>query len=313
MMPRRLRFIPEGGALVEVTCRTIHGRMLLKPTKRLNEAIVGALARAKRRYGVRICAVVYMANHCHLLLHVDDAHQLSRFMAYVNAKIAREAGRIWRWKEKIWGRRYQGIVISDEEAAQVARLRYLLSHGPKENLVERCRQWLGVHSAEALATGRTLAGFWFDRTKAYAALKRGRSVGAYDYAEREVLELDPLPCWSNLDDGAYRARMTEIVEDVENEARARRQHRGINPLGESAIRRQRAHDRPKRFERSPAPVFHAATKEARQLLIDAYRWFAAVYREAADRLLAGDGSPGFPVGSFPPALPFVHSGEAVPA
>ena len=39
-MARRLRFIPEGGALVEVTCRTIHGRFLLKSSRRLNQIVL---------------------------------------------------------------------------------------------------------------------------------------------------------------------------------------------------------------------------------------------------------------------------------
>jgi hypothetical protein len=37
------------------------------------------------------------------------------------------------------------IVVSDEEAAQVGRLRYILAHGVKENLVERVLDWPGVH------------------------------------------------------------------------------------------------------------------------------------------------------------------------
>ncbi len=62
-MPRRLRHIPEPGTLVEVTCRVIHGRKLLKPNRPLNEMIAGTLARGKRRYGVRICAVAFLSNH----------------------------------------------------------------------------------------------------------------------------------------------------------------------------------------------------------------------------------------------------------
>lgn len=312
-MPRRLRFIPEGGAVVEVTCRTIHGRMLLKPNKRLNEAIVGTLARAKRRYGVRIHGIVFLSNHYHLLVGVDDAKQLSSFMGYVNAKVAREAGRIWRWREKLWGRRYKSIVISDEEAAQLDRMRYLLSHGVKENLVARCQDWPGVHCAEALVIGRALKGFWFDRTREYAAHRRGDDVGTYAYAEPETLELDPLPCWTHLDQATYRARIGEIIAQVEAEAEAIRKRRGVRPLGVEAIRRQRAHDRTVRMKRSPAPAFHAATKRARQRLRDAYQGFVIAYREAAARLRTADlRSLGFPEGSFPPAPPFIEVPSLVP-
>jgi hypothetical protein len=58
---------------------------------------------------------------------VDHAHQLAGFMGYVNSNLAREISRLHRWPEKIWSRRYQAIVISGEEAIQVARLRYLLA------------------------------------------------------------------------------------------------------------------------------------------------------------------------------------------
>jgi len=44
-MSRRLRFIPEGGALVEVTCCALHSRLLFRPGPTMNEIILGALAR----------------------------------------------------------------------------------------------------------------------------------------------------------------------------------------------------------------------------------------------------------------------------
>jgi hypothetical protein len=58
-------------------------------------------------------------------------------MGYVCSKLAREVGRLTGWREKIFSRRYQAILISEEESAQVERLIYLLSHGAKENLVSR--------------------------------------------------------------------------------------------------------------------------------------------------------------------------------
>ncbi|MFY9820716.1 MAG: hypothetical protein WAM82_05000 [Thermoanaerobaculia bacterium] len=45
--------------------------------------------------------------------------------------------------------------------------------------------------------------------------------------------------------------------------------------------------------------------EIRRELYEAYRWFVAAYRTAAEKLGAGDPTARFPAGSFPPALPFV--------
>ena len=88
-------------------------------------------------YPIRVCSYAFVSNHFHLILDVDDALQLSRFMRYVNSNLARKIGRLVNWHDKIWARRYQAIVISSEAAAQTERLRYCLAHGCKEGLVEK--------------------------------------------------------------------------------------------------------------------------------------------------------------------------------
>ena len=62
-MSRHLRFIPDGGALVEVTCRTLQGRLLLCPSPQLNDIILGVLGRAQRLYPLEIVAYVFASNH----------------------------------------------------------------------------------------------------------------------------------------------------------------------------------------------------------------------------------------------------------
>jgi len=59
-MGRKLRYLPEGGALVEVTCRTLQGRLLLRPDPELNDIAAGILGRAQRLYPVQIVGYVVM-------------------------------------------------------------------------------------------------------------------------------------------------------------------------------------------------------------------------------------------------------------
>ena len=73
-MGRGLRFVPEGGGLVEVTVRTVQSRLLLRPGPAVNQIILGVLGRAQRLYPVRCVSVVFLSNHWHALLQVDDAH-----------------------------------------------------------------------------------------------------------------------------------------------------------------------------------------------------------------------------------------------
>jgi hypothetical protein len=69
------------------------------------------------------------------------------------------------WSDKVFARRYQAILVSEEEGAQVGRLEYLLSQGCKEGLVARPQDWPGVHAIEALLTGLPVEGTWYDRTR----------------------------------------------------------------------------------------------------------------------------------------------------
>jgi hypothetical protein len=54
-----------------------------------------------------------------------------------------------------------------------------------------------------------------------------------------------------------------------------------------------------------APLFHAASHVIRHYLYEGFSWFVAAYRTAAEKLQRGDPDPHFPIGSFPPPLPFV--------
>jgi hypothetical protein len=304
-MSRRIRFIPDTGALVEVTDRTLHSRFLLRPGPGLNEIIIGALARAKSLYPVRICAFAFASNHFHLILEVQDARHLAGFMGHFNSKIAREVGRLTGWADKIFARRYQAILISDEPEAQIARLRYVLSHGVKEGLVERLAEWPGVHCVQALTEGKVLEGWWFDRTQEYMARRRGEDFGRFQYASRQTLELDPLPCLKHLTAEQRQKLVAAMATEIEEEAAAHRDRTGAKPLGRAAVLAQNPLSQPVRTKKSSAPAVHAATSTVRRELRDAYFWFVAAYRAAAEKLRAGQRDAPFPLGCFPPPLPFV--------
>ena len=55
-------------------------------------------------------------------------------------------------------------------------------------------------------TGAPVEGTWFDRTREHNARLRGKELEKGESASREVVLLSPLPCWSHLQEEAYRAR-----------------------------------------------------------------------------------------------------------
>ena len=150
-----------------------------------------------------------------------------------------------------------------------------------------------------------LEGLRFDRTQEYAARRRGETFGLLQYATREILELDPLPCWQHLPEEERRRRVTSMVADIEAEATTRRKRTGVRPLGSVAILAQNPLRQPERTKKSPAPAFHAASQIVRRGLRGLYAEFVAAYRDAAQKIRSGVLDAAFPIGSFPPALPFV--------
>ena len=48
---------------MEVVTRTFQSRLLLTPKPLLNLIIIGALARASRRYGVQVVVMAFLSNH----------------------------------------------------------------------------------------------------------------------------------------------------------------------------------------------------------------------------------------------------------
>jgi hypothetical protein len=116
---------------------------------------------------------------------------------------------------------------------------------------------------------------------------------------------EPAPLLEALDAGGLRARVAELIQQIEATAAAERAKKGVEPLGVEKILAQEPETRPETLDRSPAPFVHAATRKIRKELWDAYGWFVAAYREAAEKLRNGDRNAAFPPGSFPPHLPFV--------
>jgi REP element-mobilizing transposase RayT len=298
-----LRYIPPR-SLVEVTTRTIQGRFLLRPSRDLNEIVIGIVARAATRYEVAVVDFKVLSNHMHLLLVPRDAEQLAAFMNYLNGNLAREAGRLHGWRERFWGRRYRAIVVSDEPDAQVDRLRYLLSQGCKEGLVRSPRDWPGASATDSLLTGKPLCGWWFDRTAEYQARQRGESYNKYSHGEEQRLELAPLPCWGHLAATDCRRRVAELVAEIEAATRRLLEEQGRSALGPRRILSQDPHMHPERPDRAPAPRFHAATAGMRRALEIAYYEFRIWYGQAAEDLRRSRHEVEFPPGSFPPRLPF---------
>lgn len=314
-MPTEPRYVPHN-ALIEISAKTFQDRFLLRPSRKLNRIIVGALAYGQLRHPeIEIHAVTVLSNHYHMLLTPGDAGNLAAFMNLVQSKIAREVQILHGWSGSVWRRKsYTSVPVSDEPEAQVARLRYLLANGTKEGLVSSPGSWPGIHSVDALCRGRVLRGVWYDRRALCFARRSKPDLTEDDFALPMKLRLEPLPCWkkAGISPAEQRRQVRALVRDIERQARADRQQQGTRVAGLSALLTVHPHQRPLKGERTPAPRLHAVRKEVRQALTEAYRRFLEAYGAARDRMRAGVAEPSFPPGSFPPGMPFVPYEAAAP-
>jgi hypothetical protein len=101
---------------------------------------------------------------------------------------------------------------------------------------------------------------WFDRTQEYLARRKGEVIDRLRYATPETVTFSPLPCWKHLSPEAYRQRVATMATEIEEDTAAARKRTGTEPLGAAAILAQDPTSRPKRLKKSPAPLFHAATR-----------------------------------------------------
>jgi len=310
-MGRPLRYIPPN-SVVEITTRTIHGRLLLRPSEEVTDIILGVIGRALSLFPVKIFAFSVLSNHIHILLSPENAAQLASFTNHINSNIAREVGRLHEWKEKFWGRRYRAIVVADEPS-QLERLKYILSHGCKEGLVDRPQDWPGPSCIRALTEGEALIGIWHDRTAEFEARKRGEKVTPDQFAIPYQIQLHPLPCLRDKSEAEYRAFCRNLVGQIESETQATRKQNGRTAMGGTCIAAQNPHDQPQESESSPAPFVHASCRAVRLSCRAAYKAFAEAFRAAAASLRAGDRLAEFPFEAFPPALPFQKSSQASPS
>ena len=303
-MPRPLRFIPAD-SLVEITTRTLQGRLLLRPSPELTDLILGVIGKAQDTYKLTIHAFIVVSTHAHLLVSPTSAQQLAHFMQFLNAIIAKEVARHHNWPERVWSRRYRAIPVVDDKAAH-ARMRYLLAHGAKEGLVAGAGSWPGPNCIAALTHGDILRGTWFDRSAEYRARAAGKDVKPGELTTTYDIKLTPLPCMLDMTEDQRQTHYRRVVGEIDAAAAAANKEKGRTPMGLEAILDQDPHYRPKAPDRSPAPLVHAHDNEKRDTYVTAYRIFVVNFRAGVDSLKAKAKqiTELFPDWAFPPALPF---------
>jgi len=248
------------------------------------------LARAVKRFDVKLFGLCFMSNHYHLLLSSKDVAHLASFMQYIGSNIAREVGRQHGWKEKFWSRRYHASVVLDE-AAQQDRLKYILSNSVKEGLVKHPRYWPGVHCYRHLAEGTPLHGIWINRSAKYLSRPLAQKSFITDFS----LKLARLPCHEALSDHAHQKTIRALTREALEECGTADTY-----IGQKRVLAMDPHTKPKQTDKSPAPLCHAGCIETKKAFRAAFKSFVEAYKEAYQRLFRQQLPAHFPEGGLAP-------------
>lgn len=279
-----------------VTVRTHQGRSLLRPSEVTNALILGVLARAARRYGIKLYAYAFMSNHLHLLSGSGDG-ALSAFMQFFLTNVSKKVGRAVGWKNAFFVRRFSAEPVVDT-AAQIDRFKYVLSHGVKEGLVRKLSEFPGVHCFNQLRSSGSLLCRWFNWSRRRKQDGEDKLAALMDeeLAENEELTLSRLPAWEHLGEKEYRSTIAKMVAEIEAEGLERHAH----VVGARKLTRQNPHALPRKLKRSPRPLCHAGSIDNWHEYRAKYRGFRQAFAQASQAFLRGDLTVVFPAHSFRP-------------
>ncbi|MDD4909485.1 MAG: transposase [Candidatus Omnitrophica bacterium] len=112
-MPRDRRHIPEAGFL-HVISRGNNRRKIFRYERDL-EAYYSILLQSKAEDRINISHYCLMSNHIHLILEVNEASNLSRFMKRVNLRYVYYYRRKYAYCGHLWQDRFKAKTIDNEE------------------------------------------------------------------------------------------------------------------------------------------------------------------------------------------------------
>lgn len=281
-MPRPLR-INDPYKLQLVTVRTQAAKLLLRPSRSVNEMIGGVLARYQNMYDIEIFAYTFLSNHYHILLRAPRAN-LWRFTQAVNREIARRINFQLRREGTVWGRRYDAQMVV-QQADQLEALLYVVCNATNHGLVAHPRDWPGLNSFHQLRTGSELV---------YRFTKYSSNEGKTQHR----LVLSPLPA---LGFSSLKDQWEVLKQIIQGRLRKLRSARGTKPfLGKARVLKQQPFSTPTNVKRTNRPTCYTKSPKALQWFRDFYKQLKLQYVEASYKYRCGDRTIAFPPLTFPP-------------
>ena len=119
--------------------------------------INSTLAKGSEMYDVSIIAVQFMANHFHVLLHVKNPDDISKFMKYVKQETSHGVNRLTGWRQRsLWTPRFDSpALLTGKDVFRY--LSYLYLNPVAAGLVPTVDEYPGISTWSMMKDERTTA------------------------------------------------------------------------------------------------------------------------------------------------------------
>lgn len=276
---------------------------------KLEQAILGYLAKYRARYGVHLYAFAIEGNHIQFPALFPNANR-AHFMRDLNSSIARAVPRYQRAHPggKFWARRYSAeyLPASDDIEEQFF---YTVLQTVQDGLVDDISHYPGYNCFEDAVTGNKRQ-FKVVRWKEYNDARRwNRAVSIEQFTDVVELSYQRLPGYEHLSQAEYADVMRKKLAD--RTAQILGERGGKRCVGRKALKRVRPGSRPRHSKTSTIDDHRSrvlSKNHARRARGNA--WYFSIYfafREASSEYRAGKLDAVFPPGTFrPPVFTVKH-------
>jgi len=232
------------GTVIMVTTRTEVGLPFVS-TEAMNMILWGVIARAQLIFPVRVVSLLFMANHLHMILIVDNPEDISGFMDRVKTESAHDINRLLgRRQRTVWVKGFDDPRILTPHDV-VEKIAYIYANPQKASLVDTIEEYPGVSTWGMLMSGvNTKECLWVNRPKVSLLEENLSQLDAF-IAEHKLVShtftlspMDWTECFSGLDKEKEKQKIIRRVRELEAEYRDARPHpvKGAEELKRESMR-----------------------------------------------------------------------------
>jgi putative transposase len=271
------------------TRRCAHRQYLLRPSKKVNQALVYCYAVAAQNRSMAVYWLLAMSNHEHDGAK-DQEGEYPRFLREFHSLLARCLNvHLGRW-EGLWADEQPGALHLGDAEAIFDKMIYSLTNPVQAHLVDKALNWPGFSSLPYQLSGKPVV------------VKRPNWFFDPDGEMPEEVELrfERPPEFAHLSHQEWTDKIRAAVAEVERKAAEERQRTGRKIVGRKAILRQSPFSCPKSCTRRRGlrPRLAARNKWRRIELLSRCKQFVAAYRKALAAWRAGATDVLFPHGTY---------------